>query len=296
MLSAVAGMMAPFLIAALGGLFTERAGVLNIALEGQMLIGAFTAAAVAGATGSIVFGLTAAMAVSGFIAYAYATLSLRLKANIFITAIAVNLFAMGGTQIASQIFFHTKGVVQFEDFPALIRFSIPVISGLPFIGQLFTDQSILIYVSWILVPCTAWLLFSTPFGLRIRAAGFNDTALYARGVSSRKVREKAVALSGVSCGLAGAILAFHLGAYVPNITSGRGWIALVAIFLGYSRPGGILLVSFLFASAEWIAQRAQGMGNLPSSLLLAFPFFITFLGMILFSIVSGSLLRSQKKN
>lgn len=295
MLSAIAGIMTPFLIAALGGLFTERAGVLNIALEGQMLIGAFAGAAVAGTTGSIIGGLAAAIIASGLTAYIFAVLSLRLRANIFITALAVNLFAMGGTQIASQLFFRTKGVVRFADFPGLAKVSLPLLSQLPLVGDLFRGQSIFVYLGWLLVPCAAWLLFRTPFGLHVRAAGYNETALYARGVSSRSIREKAITISGIACGLSGAVLAFHLGAFVPNITSGRGWIALVAIFLGYKRPWGILLVSFLFAAAEMIAQGAQGAGNVPSSLLLAFPFFITFVGMILFSIVSGALGRTQRR-
>jgi len=294
MMTAIAGIMAPFLIAALGGLFTERAGVLNIALEGQMLIGAFAAAAVTGSSGSILGGLAAAVAVSGLTAYLYAALTLRLKANIFITGLAVNLFAAGAANVASQIFFHTKGVVRFDSFPALAKFSLPLLSRLPFIGQLFTQQSLFVYLSWLLVPLSAWLLYRTPFGLHVRAAGFNETALYARGISGQRVRELSVAISGVACGLAGAFLAFNLGAYVPNISSGRGWIALVAIFLGYKRPGGILLVSFLFAAAELVAQNAQGAANLPASLLLAFPFFITFVGMVLFSIISGTLSRIRK--
>ncbi len=294
MLTALAGIMTPFLIAALGGLFTERAGVLNIALEGQMLIGAFAAAAVTGTTGSILGGLTAAVFASGLTAYIFAALSLRLKANIFITALAVNLFAMGGTQIASQIFFRTKGVVRFAEFPGLEKISIPLLSQLPVIGPLFQEQSVFVFIGWLLVPCAARLLFRTPFGLHVRAAGYNETALYARGVSTRKIREQALTISGIACGLSGAVLAFHLGAFVPNITSGRGWIALVAIFLGYKRPGGILLVSFLFAAAELIAQGAQGAGNVPASLLLAFPFFITFVGMILFSMVSSAFGRMDR--
>src|SRR6056297_1528964 len=140
MLHTIAGIMTPFLIAALGGLFTEKAGVLNIALEGLMLIGAFTAAVVAGVTGNMLLGLGAALFVSGMTAYLYSTVALRLRANIFITALALNLFAMGITKIASQIFFSTKGVVTFKDFPTPPHFSIPLLSDLPLIGSLFSDH------------------------------------------------------------------------------------------------------------------------------------------------------------
>jgi len=295
MLHSIAGIMTPFLIAALGGLYTERAGVLNIALEGLMLIGAFTAAAVAGLTGSMGLGLFSAVLVSGLGSYFYATTALRLRANIFIAALAVNLFAAGFTGIASQAIFSTKGVVRFEKFPVLPRFSLPLLSEIPLLGPLFTDQSVFVYAGWLMVPLFAWILYRTPAGLRIRAAGSNETALVLRGVSPRRVRERATVISGITCGIAGASLTFNLGAYVPNITSGRGWIALVAIFLGYKRPGGILLVSFLFAAAELLAQNAQGIGNIPASLLLAFPFFITFIGMVVFSALHTSLLKVIRK-
>jgi len=296
MLNTLAAIMTPYLIAALGGLFTERAGVLNIALEGQILVGAFAAAAVAGTTGSISLGLLAAIAAGGILSYSYASISLRLHANIFVSALAVNLFASGSTQIASQILFSTRGVVQFSSFPDIKQISIPLLSSIPFLGGLFTNQSPFVYFSWFLIPAAAWLLYKTPYGLRVRAAGFQYTALYVRGVSGRRVRETAMLISGITCGISGALLAFNLGAYVPNISSGRGWIALVALFLGNKRPGGIFLVSLLFAGAEMIAQSAQGSGVLPSSLLLAFPFFITFIGMIIFSALSGSLNSKEDKS
>jgi simple sugar transport system permease protein len=295
MLHAIAGIMTPFLIAALGGLCTEKAGVLNIGMEGLMLMGAFAGAAAAGLTGSLTAGLLAAVAVSGLSSWIYATAALRLKANIFIAALALNLFAAGITQIASQAFFSTKGVVKFDHFPTMAKFSLPLLSELPLVGPLFAEHTLFVYAGWIMVPLASWFLFRTPAGLHIRAAGSNEKALELRGISPLKVRVMATTISGIACGLAGAFLSFRLGAYVPNITSGRGWIALVAIFLGYKRPGGILLVSFLFASAELCAQNAQGIGILPTSLLLAFPFFITFTGMVLFSALHTSLLKRLKK-
>lgn len=295
MLQTIVEIMTPFLIAALGGLFTEKAGVLNIALEGLMLIGAFSAAAIAGITGSLWYATAGALAVTGLTAYLYATVGLRLKANIFIAALAVNLFALGITQIASQLFFATKGVVQFPNFPVPAQFSIPLLSQIPFIGSLFSEHSIYVYLSWLLVPLTGWILYRTPFGYHVRAAGSNETALFSRGISGRRIKELAITISGLACGLAGATLSINLGAYVPNITSGRGWIALVAIFIGYKKPAGILLVSFLFAGAELIAQNAQGIKNIPSSLLLAFPFFITFIGMVLFSAAHSYLMTHDKK-
>src|SRR6056297_3217976 len=296
MLHSIVEIMTPFLLAALGGLFTEKAGVLNIALEGLMLIGAFSAAAVAGTGGGLLPGTLSAVAVSGAVAYIYAHAALRLKANIFIAALAVNLLAIGGTQIAAHLIFGTKGVIEFEAFPSQPSVSLPLLQHIPLLGEFFTEHSLFVYAGFVLVPAFAWLLNSTPFGMYIKAAGLNSTALFTRGIAEQRIKVLAITISGITCGLAGASLSFNLGAYVPNITSGRGWIALVAIFLGYKRPYGIFLVALLFAAAELVAQSAQGIAGAPASLLLAFPFFITFIGMIIFSALHALFLRLQEKN
>jgi simple sugar transport system permease protein len=280
----VIDMSAPFLIAALGGLFTERAGVLNIALEGLMLIGAFTAAMVAGTSGSITAAVAAAAAASALIAFLFAAGSLRMQANIFITGLAVNLFAGGLTALVSVLLFDTKGVVEFADFPELASLSLPLISRIPVIGAAFSDHSPFVYLSWLMVPAAAVVLHRTPFGLRVRTAGLGPQTLYARGVSSDRIRERTIVLSGIACGIAGASLSLELGSYVPHITAGRGWIALVAIYLGGKRPAGILPVALLFAAAEYVSYTAQGIQAVPSSLLLGFPFLITFLGMVVYSV------------
>ncbi len=285
MIHSIIDMATPFLIAALGGLFTERSGVLNIALEGLMLIGAFTAAMVAGITGSILAATAAATAATAVTAFLFAAGSLRLQANIFITGLAVNLFAGGITALTSVLLFDTKGVIEFSSFPELPSYTIPLISRIPVAGAVFTDHSPFVYLSWLLVPIAALMLKHTPFGLRVRSAGLNPRALYARGVVPDRIRELTIMISGIACGLAGASLSLDLGSYVPQITAGRGWIALVAIYLGGKRPAGILPVALLFAAAEYISYTAQGSQTvLPATLLLGFPFIITFFGMVFYSI------------
>ena len=155
MLHSIVEIMTPFLLAALGGLFTERAGVLNIALEGLMLIGAFSAAAVAGTSGSLLYGTFAAVGISALTAFFYATAALKLRANIFIAALAVNLLAIGGTQIAAHIIFDTKGVIEFAAFPSQPHFSVPFIDPMPVLGELFSQHSPFVYAGFFLV------LFST---------------------------------------------------------------------------------------------------------------------------------------
>lgn len=288
MIHSLIAMSTPFLIAALGGLFTERAGVLNIALEGLMLIGAFTAVTVAGLSGSILPGLLAGAGISTLLAFLFAEVSLRLKANIFIAGLAINLFASGSTALVSKAIFNTKGVLEFSSFPVVPSFSIPLLSRIPLLGEVFSDQTIFTYFGLLLVPAAAYIIYRTPFGMRVRAAGLSEEALYVRGVSPRSVRVAALTISGFACGIAGAAVAIPLGAYVPHITAGRGWIALVAIFLGYKRPAGILIASLLFAGAERVSYSVQGSGTVPTSLLLAAPFFITFIGMVLFSVLTHS--------
>jgi simple sugar transport system permease protein len=293
MIQSLIGMATPFLIAALGGLFTERAGVLNIALEGLMLIGAFTSVTVAGLSGSLAYGLAAGVTASTLSAFLFAEVSLRLRANIFIAGLAVNLFAAGATALVSKAVFDTRGVLDFRTFPSLPRFTVPLVSEIPLLGEVFTEQTAFTYLGLLLVPLCVYLLYRTPFGMRIRAAGLDEEALYVRGVSPRGVRVAALTLSGLASGIAGASISIPLEAYVPHITAGRGWIALVAIFLGYKRPVGILAASLLFAAAEWISYTAQGSDALPSSLLLGAPFFITFLGMVLFSAVTHTMNRRR---
>lgn len=287
MIQTLTGMATPFLIAALGGLLTERAGVLNIALEGLMLIGAFSAVTVTGLTGSISAGLAAGISASTLLAFLFAEASLRLRANIFIAGLAVNLFASGVAALVSKAVFDTKGVIEFSEFPKISNITIPLLSEVPLLGALFTEQNLFTYAGFLLVPAAWYLLFRTPFGMRIRAAGLSEAALFVRGVSPDAVRAAALTISGFACGIAGASIALPLGAYVPHITAGRGWIALVAIFLGSKRPLGILAASLLFAAAEWLSYTAQGIGILPSSLLLGAPFLITFVGLVVFSALTS---------
>ncbi len=283
MIDSILGIATPVIIAALGGLLTERAGVLNIGLEGLMLIGAFASVTVAGTTGSFFAGVFTGIFASSLLAFLFAVVSLKLRANIFIAGLAVNLFAAGFSALVSKAVFQTKGVLEFVSFPETL--------------PIFTPAALL------LVPLTGYLLFRSPAGLRIRAAGMGEDALFVRGVSPQRIRIWVLTISGTACGLAGAAVALPLGAYVPHVTGGRGWIALVAIFLGSKRPAGVLAASLLFSAAQWLSYAAQGTGILPSSLLLAAPFLITFIGMIIFSvsahrrrrISSGKAGRAQKE-
>lgn len=275
--------MAPLVFAALGGLLSELAGMLNIALEGLILIGAFASGAAASASHNLFFGLVLGVAASSALAAVYGLVTLRGRANEFITGLAANLLALGLVPSLSAALFGTKGVVSF-DLPALPRLNLPFLSDLPFFGSLLFRHNVLVYASW-LATLLVWILVAkTPFGLRLRAAGSNPKAIVALGLSPERYRLAAVLLSGLGCGLAGSCLSLGLSAYVPTMSSGRGWIALVAVYLGGKRAGGVFIACFVFAAADSFSNYAQGFGRLPSDFFLALPYAFTLVVLILVSV------------
>jgi simple sugar transport system permease protein len=278
--------MTPFFIAALGGLFTERAGMLNIALEGLILNGAFAAVVITSFTGSLWLGILAGVVSSLLLSLLFGGASLYLKTNIFISGLAVNLLAAGLVTLLSTLFFDTKGVVRLAESGGIgeIRLFIGL-EELPLIGPLLFGHSIFFYCSLVLLFITYRLLYRTPFGLRLQAAGLAPQALTARGCNPLHYQLSAILISGAFCGFAGANLVMRLGAFVPNISGGRGWLALVAIYLGRKHPAGILIAAFCFALAEAVTNRVQGTAAIPGTVVLSFPYIATFLGLVLVSIL-----------
>jgi ABC-type uncharacterized transport system permease subunit len=276
--------MTPFLLAAIGGLFTELTGMLNIALEGLMLIGAFFSVIFAAFTGSLLLGILLGILASMFVALVFGLISLYLKANIFISGLATNLLASGLTVVLAFQIFGNKGVIRFESIPRLPVLAIPLIQHVPLLGDIFIGHNVLVYLSWVCVAVAAVVIYRTPFGLRTRATGLGPSTVASLGLNPRGYQLKAILISGFTCGLAGAVLTLKIGAFVPNITAGRGWIALVAIYLGNKTPFGIVIASFIFGMAEALSNYAQGAINIPADFVLAFPYIITVFAMIVYSI------------
>jgi ABC-type uncharacterized transport system permease subunit len=277
------GIMTPFLLAATGGLFTELAGMLNIALEGLMLIGAFFSVVFAGLTGSLLAGVALGILSAMSVAMIFGLISLNLRANIFIAGLATNLLASGLTIVLAFQMFKNKGVVRFE-LGTLPVLAIPALQRIPLLGDLLLGHNVLVYLSWLIVLVSALVIYRTPFGLRLRGTGLNAATIASLGLRPRAYQMAGILISGFTCGLAGAVLTLNLAAFVPNITSGRGWIALVAIYLGNKNPWGIVVASFVFGLAEAFSNYAQGAIKVPADFILAFPYGITVLAMILYSI------------
>jgi simple sugar transport system permease protein len=277
--------MTPLLLAATGGLFTELSGILNIALEGLLLIGAFAAIVAMYYTGlfsvALLAAVTASLALSAILAFT----SLKLRSNVFIAGLAANLLAAGLTMVLSQYFFNTRGVVALHDINFLKSITIPFIASIPIVGELLSGHSVFIYTSWILL-FVAWIvIYKTPFGYRLRACDKHVPALISLGMKPDAYRCAALLISGFYCGIGGAFLSLNLGAFVPNMTAGKGWIALVVIFLGGRRPLGLLIAAFVFGLAESFSNYAQGIYGVPSDFILAMPYFFTIIAMIVVSIV-----------
>ncbi len=280
--------MTPLLFAAMGGLFTELSGALSIALEGYMMLGAFVGVVAAASLHSVIAGLCLAALASAALAWVSAKATLGHKANIFITGLGTNLLVAGLLPVLSQHFFGTKSVLSFT-LPAMMRPFSRTMASVPFLGQAFFSHSILVYVSWLTVLAAWGVLYKTPVGRRIRACGSQPEALRDIGRKPENYQIVAAVVAGASSWVAGACLSLPLSAYVPNISSGRGWIALVAIYLGSRRPGRIMLACFIFALAEGFSNYAQGFLQVPSEFVLAIPYAASLVALIL-----GSLSRRRQ--
>jgi simple sugar transport system permease protein len=276
--------MTPLLFAATGGLFCELAGMLNIALEGLLLAGAFFSVAAFYYTGSLAASLAAAAAASLVLSFLLAASSLKLRSNVFIAGLAVNLLAGGLTAVLSHYLFNTKGVVLLPDLPSLPPLDIPLIQNIPVIGALFSGHSFLVYLSWLLLLAARLVLLRTPFGLRLRSCGKHAEALDSLGLKPETYRFAAFLVSGFCCGIGGSFLSLNLGAFVPNMSAGKGWIALVVIFLGGRKPLGLFAAVFVFGLAEAFSNYAQGRLNVPADFILALPYLFTLFAMIAVSV------------
>lgn len=236
----------PLILAALGGLFSERSGVINIALEGMMLAGAFTAAAVTYAAGNPFVGLLAGMGAGLLIAAIHAVACIRYRADQVVTGTAINILMIGLPPFLSGAFFLSSGSTPQIPKDHLIPWS-PIV------------------IAFILVPLTWYVLYKTPFGLRLRSVGENPEAADAAGVRVAQMRYAGVLLSGILAGIGGAYLSIGQSSlFTRNMTSGRGFIALAALIFGKWRPVQTMLACLLFGFTEAVTIQMQGVVKLPS--------------------------------
>lgn len=261
----------PIAYAALAGIVSERAGIVNIALEGKMLVGAFFAVAVSGWTHNPWLGVAAAATAGMLLALPFAWAAVFKKTNHIIAGMALNIFAMGITGFLLETLYGPTGTP--SDVPTLPIWKIPGFSELGFVGKILGEHQALVFLFFPMAAAVSWLLFKTPTGLRLRAAGEFPKAADAAGASVLRLKFTAAIMAGGIAGIAGADVSIGiLNAFSPNMTAGRGYIALAAVIFSGWRPWRAFGASLLFGLSTAVSHHMQGSGAAHKALLLMLPY------------------------
>ncbi|MCW2959156.1 MAG: putative ABC-type transport system permease component, partial [Solirubrobacterales bacterium] len=255
-LAAAIRLAAPIALAALGELISERAGVLNIGLEGMMLVGAFFAFWAAYTSGSLLVGVIAGVLAGVVLAAIVAGLTIFARADQIIVGVGVNVLALGVTTVAFREMSPGENVARVDSMSPL---RLPGLADIPVIGEPLFDQIVLVYVLYAVIPLTWYLLFRTSWGLNIRASGETPSAADSAGVSVAWTRVVCVLAAGGLAGLGGAFLSIgQLGIFVEGMSNGRGFLALAAVIFGRWHPFGVIGASLVFGAADALQLRLQG--------------------------------------
>jgi simple sugar transport system permease protein len=268
----------PYLYAAIGETLSQRSGVLNLGVEGQMLMGAFAAFYVTFQTGNVWLGILAAVVVGAVMGVAMAFVSINLQAEQGISGIGFYLFGLGMSTLLFQMLLGTV-----ETVSGFAPIKIPVLSDIPVIGEIFFRQNILVYIAFALVPIAHFVLQRTTLGLKIRSVGENPEAADSLGVSVATVRYITVTLGGLLSGIAGASMSIALlNVFQQNMTSGLGFIAVALVYFGGWRPLGVMLGALLFSMVNALQLRLQVEGvPIPSDLMVMMPYILTIIALVL---------------
>jgi len=268
------------LLPALGGVISERSGVVNIAMEGMMLTGAYAGAIIALSTHSLIAGVIGAMIAGGLMALVHAVVSINFKADQIVSGIAINIAALGLTNYLNIVQTNAQGI---PSLPGSVR--LPVISWgplahIPFLGPVLFQQNVIFYVALAILIGINFLLFRTNIGLRIRAVGEHPEAADTAGINVRLLRYCCVIGSGLLSGLAGAFLSLGIaGIFNPNMTAGAGYIALAAMIFGKYTPWGTGAACLIFGLGEALSPRLQDTGISPY-LLSTLPYILTIVALV----------------
>lgn len=291
-LTATLRVATPLVLAAMAGMFSERSGVIDLGLEGKMLGAAFAAAAVSAISGSASLGLLAGVGVAVALALLIGFASISLRGNQVVAAMAVNIVVSGLGPALALAWFDLGGQTPQLDH-ARQRFGditfpwAPLAHAHPVPGLLYSDllsgHNVIVYLASIAVPISAWVLYKTRFGLRLRAVGENPQAVDTAGISVSLLRYQSVVISGILCGIAGTYLSLAASSgFVRDMTVGKGYLALAALIFGKWRPYPTLMACLLFAFADASATRLQGVsvpviGAIPVQFIIALPYVLTVL-------------------
>jgi simple sugar transport system permease protein len=274
----------PYVLGSLAAIVASRAGVLNLAIEGKMLLGAFIAVAVLYKTGyDPIVGVIAASVSGGILGMIFAVLYLRIRINLIILALAVNLFIANATVFFLRVTFGQFGTLADPSIRGLPTIHLPIVSQIPFVGDLLGHFNIVVYISWVMVVVVWIILFRTQFGRHIRAVGENKAAAESVGINVTRVQIFALTLSGMLAGLAGSFLSIGvLSQFVENMTAGRGWISITVSLFAFERPILAFFTALFFGLSEALSffLQSQPQLSLPPDLLLALPQILTLLALV----------------
>ncbi len=268
----------PYLYASLGETFGQKSGVLNLGVEGIMLLGAFAAFYTTFITENLWLGLLAAILVGGIMGLSVAIINVTLKAEQGISGIGVYLFGLGMSELLFQ---KTLGTV--ETVSGFSSIYIPFLSDIPIIGEIFFQQNLLVYFAYIMVPISWFVLSKTTLGLKVRAVGENPEAADTLGVSVSGVRYFTAIFGGIMSGIAGASLSIALlNVFQQNLTSGLGFIAVALVYFGGWRPFGVLVGSLIFSMVNALQLWVQVLNiPIPSDIAVMMPYVLTILALII---------------
>jgi general nucleoside transport system permease protein len=276
----------PLVFAAMGGILSERSGVINIGLEGMMLMGAFFGIFGSDVFGSWVVGVLVGMAAGGALALVHAAFSIHLRADQVVSGTAVNLLALGITGYVFVAHYGTQGTP--GEVPRVPEVTLPGIKNVAFVGDAIGQTSLLTWLALLLVPVIAVFLFRTPAGLRLRSVGEKPLAAESVGIPVIRTRYLAVVASGLLAALGGVYLSIALlGSFSQGMTAGRGFIALAAVIFGSWRPGGALAAALLFGFSSAVAQRLPAFSESLAVLFQALPYVLVLV------VVAGLIGRSR---
>lgn len=272
--------VAPILLAAIGGAFTQQADILNIGLEGNMLVAAFAAIWAGSSTRSALVGVIVGVVASMLLSLLYALCALVFKADFFVVGIGVNLLAAGLTVFVMQVLYGSQGSTPPDATITLPRIDLGPVASIPVLGPALNQQTPLVWLALLSVPVFWWILYRTRFGVQLRAVGEDPGAATAAGISLNRKKFWAIVWAGVLCGFAGAQLSMAtLGGFTANMTSGRGFIAVAALTFGRARPVPTMVAAFIFGAADAIADQLTVAG-FNSNLALMMPYVITILALV----------------
>ena len=283
----------PILFAALAAVVADRAGVTNIGLEGIMMISALTGVIFSAWTQSAWIGLLCAILLGMLTALMIGFFALKLKTDIILAGIAVNMLGNGGTVFFMYLASGDRGYSANLASKVMPTVNIPVLQDIPVLGGILSGHNILTYLAFIFVALVWVLLYKTPMGLQIRAVGESPNAADSVGVSVNRIKYIALGISGALAGMGGAFMSMgYMSSFNTNMTAGRGFIALAAEAMGRGEPIGTMLTSLLFGFADALANNMQSLG-LPQELVALTPYVFTIVGLALYA--ASTLKKNRKK-